>query len=160
MANTHQIVPSYNEIIPGIYVGNQAASQSVDVIRQLKITTIVNATKHIPNKIKGVTYYRIPVNDPGIHSDPKYWQQQNEIMLSYLGDVCEFIHQRKKDGPILIHCHAGSQRSICVMTAYICKYVHPNYQNVIQYILLRRPIAYSNGTNVNFSLAIKKFLNK
>jgi protein-tyrosine phosphatase len=62
-----------------------------------------------------------------------------------------------KKGPVLVHCHAGMQRSACVVAMYLIAINGLKVEEAIAYIKQRRPIAFTPG--VNFLKAIQGFEN-
>lgn len=161
-----------NEIIPNIWVGNEKSSQNSNFMKKNNIRLIINATKHIPNTFKKeIDYFRIPVNDPGPYQTIK--QSDVNTMAKYLPHVLPVIHAFSKRGyGVLIHCHAGVQRSAAVMAAYIityCVYVNKNsnsfkcnqqkgrkvsLEDAVKYIVKKRPQAFYFGQYVNFKEAL------
>jgi hypothetical protein len=147
-------IESVDEIIPGLWLGNEAVSQSEKFVKNNNIRLIVNASKNIPSKFLGkIHYMRIPVDDPGISgklggvSNPDVF-----VMKESLPFVLAIIHKfRKKQQPILIHCHAGAQRSAIIAAAYIlhCGYAHTP-DEAINKIIKKREIAFFGGKSVNF----------
>ena len=156
------ILNNYNEIVPGLYIGNKAASQDVEFLKGIDF--VINATKTIPFKKKG---YRVALNDPG-HSD---WGEDQEIMLAELPIVLKIMrNQRNKGNTILVHCHAGAQRSAAIVLAYLYTYFewgppdikkNPEeiWRSAVYHIVKKRNIAFFGGTAINFEPALRKFLN-
>ena len=156
---------SVNEIAPGLWLGNQAASQSDKFINSKNIDAIVNCTKHIPNKFKGLAYLRIPVNDPGPASG--VMNEDHKKMLENLITALEFIDSHIKAGKnVLVHCHAGMQRSATVVIYYLMcvskienipagrvsrkKLAQIKYRSTLSHVLAKRPIVYVYGISNNF----------
>src|SRR6185437_8475909 len=83
---------SANEIIPGLWLGNEESSQNENFIKKAKISVIVNVTKHIPCKWSrsNIGYYQIPVNDPGPGAELD--QEDNQVMIRELPFVLEYIN--------------------------------------------------------------------
>jgi hypothetical protein len=84
------------------------------------------------------------------------YEIQNMSMWSY-ETVTRIIKAYKREKPILIHCHAGIQRSaaITAMTLIILK--NTSSDKAIAYIRKRRPIAFR--PRINFHAAILQFEN-
>lgn len=171
-ANTYRT--SVDEVIPQlIWVGNQAAAGDCDVIRLYKITMVVNCTAHLPFYHKycssrycrehPIKYIRIPVGDPGPPETPG-WQGREAIDTMYrmMPHVCKLIREELlRGGRVLIHCHAGAQRSAGLAAGYIMRY-HCNpswdcdrrYAESVRWLVARRPVAFFGGTSVNFKEAL------
>ena len=137
------------EIIPGLWVGDQISAQDKTFFDNYNITVVVNCTKQLPQSFENnnILYMRIPIDDS---------LQENDInkMARYLPSVVDFIHKNRKRN-ILIHCHAGMQRSAAVVAAYLHKHYNMPFQKAIQHIVTRRPIAFHWGNHVNFHKALK-----
>lgn len=169
-------IVSANEIVPGIWVGNEAASQSIKFLSDHNICAVVNCTKHIPFANYPGAKLRIAVNDPG--SGHTIDQEDMTIMMRAIPDALTFINNNRnrklgKYSPVLIHCHAGMQRSAVVATLYIAKYVifpriNGNYismaskkesvDRAIGLLIARRPVAFSYGTSINFQPVLDRYL--
>lgn len=113
---------SVNEIIPGIWLGNYAASQDINFLNHKKIEVIFNCSKHIPfPKIEKILKYNLCVDDPGEVAE--HTQDDVVIMKKHLGRLTKIMnHWHSKGKPILVHCHAGMQRSAALMMAYLIRY--------------------------------------
>lgn len=167
MQDLNKIQVSANEILPGLFLGNYAASQSEDFVRNHNITNIVNCSKDIPCKFKHVQYMRIPIDDPGYGQT---FTNDHKIFLEMLDEVYTFITKNLNNGKnVLVHCHAGMQRSAsvviyCLMMLYK---IEPSTQNikkdkynaVVAYVQSKRPIIYHYGQYNNFFPAFKRILN-
>lgn len=150
--NTHII--SADEILPGLWLGNEATSQSAQFMRDKNIRVIVNASQNIPSKFIGQIYYiRVPVDDPGIYGiregerniDVKIMKKSLPLVLGYIDRA------RKWNMNILVHCHAGAQRSATIVAMYLWKCGHAHTANdAIQQVIKKRSIAFFGGDSVNF----------
>lgn len=146
--NTYQV--SVHEILPGIFLGNQATSQSERFMVENKIDLVINCTKHLPSKFLGkIRYLRVPVNDPGLS---EVHNEDTLVMQRCLPLVGGVIHAfRKKGKKILIHCHAGMQRSAIVAAYYLyASGEKPTWDKAIAEIIRIRPIAFQGGKSINF----------
>jgi protein-tyrosine phosphatase len=159
---------SVNEIVPGLWLGNEEASQSDEFLKKANIGVIVNATKHIPCKWKkahfvNVDYYRVPVNDPGPTSDLD--QEDNKIMLSHLPHVVKYINiNLKSNKNVLVHCHAGIQRSAAIVLAYLMAHYYvtghkkDRLQKSLRHIMQNRPVVFYEGTVMSFRPAVTQYI--
>ena len=174
MQDPNEIAVSATEILPGLWLGNQASSQSSLVDR---VDVVVNCTKHIPflnraDKVK----IRIPINDPGAPTydwaEAKLLDKDQKIMLISLPVLMPILSKlRKLNKKILIHCHAGAQRSAAIVAAYIMQYglwnVPREYKHldskklrlmklitVVNMIVKKRPVAFYGGRSINFAPAL------
>ena len=148
--NYHVI--SVDEILPGLWLGNEAASQSEQFMIKNNIKLIVNATKDIKSKfLNKIHYIRVPVGDPG----KVYSVSQNEDV--YVMNEClplvlnKILAARQRGWNILIHCHAGAQRSAIIAAAYLLFRHHAtDPRDATEQIVQKRNIAFFGGKSINF----------
>lgn len=141
-----------HEILPGLWLGNRGASQDIDFLREKHITAIFNCTKDIPFR-QGVHpnmhQYRIPLDD-NLESDEirnlEHWAWE----VAY-----KIAKEHSAGNRILVHCHAGMQRSAASVAIYLIATHRCTTEEAIAYIKSRRPIAFYG--NVNFYKSIKGF---
>lgn len=172
------LIKSTHEVVPGLWIGNEAAARDSEFLSQIDV--VINATNHLDfypgNRIK----IRVPVDDPGPLSgiiSNNNWDIDRIKMLQYLPIVVPKIYNYRKEGKrILIHCHAGAQRSAAIMVSYIVKHgvwnISPEriattsdkkirelkYKSAVDLLVRIRPVAFFGGTSVNFEHSIKKYL--
>lgn len=141
-----------NQITTNIWLGNFIESSNIDFIANNNIKVIINCSKDLPFYFseKEVPYrYRIPVNDD---------KQENSLydMYLYLPNI---VHKIKKhvdnNHNIYIHCHAGMQRSACVVCAYLMYYHNMTFEESYNYLKLRRSIVFT--PNVNFKKSLLSY---
>lgn len=172
-------IPSYTEVVPGLWLGNEAASQDADFIRNAGIRLIINCTKKAPNKFASslgyINYVRLSINDPGplvVGSR----NQDNIDMITLIPYAAHLIHQALQRGEsVLVHCHAGAQRSASVVVYYLMQYgkfalgpdyyranladrKRAKYEAVKRYLVSKRPFVYYGGTHNNFRYAMEQIL--
>jgi protein-tyrosine phosphatase len=142
----------YQEILPGVWLGNHLSSEDKKFFKKNKIKAVLNTTKTLPNKFVSdkIEYMKIPVND-------QLKQLDFDLMTEYLPFAVSFIrkHVIQKNN-ILIHCLAGKSRSAICMAGYLVKYHNMNPEQSIKFILKKRPEAFFHGTSVNFDVALDK----
>lgn len=146
---------SVDEIIPGIWLGNEAASQSKEWIKAKNITRVINCSKHINSPHKHVKYLRIPINDLGLSLE---MNDDNTILYESVDSIINFIDDAlNRNEAILVHCHAGMQRSAAVLAIYLMKKrFRSNPNESIAFLRRRRPLVFNYGKSVNFTPAINK----
>lgn len=139
---------SYNEIIPNLFIGDY---KSIQHATQFKM--IVNCTRNIPFPIPlGICKIRVPIDDS---------PSETAVLLKVAPAVIDKIHNALQNGDtVLVHCHAGMQRSCTIVAMYLMKYRTINQkpitpENAIQYIQLKRPIAFQ--PQPTFTDALKRF---
>ena len=157
---------SADEVIPGLWIGNQASSGDVHFLKRHEIKTIINCSTHIPfvdhSEHKRVAV-RIPVLDPGPFKPLGYPDVAK--MYKALPDAVEIIKQSLEKGGVLVHCHAGMQRSAAVVVAYLlhhhfegCKNIDESYKRAVKYLREKRARVFYHGWHVNFQHAIKRYM--
>jgi protein-tyrosine phosphatase len=131
-----QPIDSYNQISTFLYLGNIDSLKDQD-----KFYLVVNCTKHIPLATKCKETIRIPVNDHHTECD-------NMIKFMNTTHVLEKIHNcRMNNKPVLIHCHAGMQRSAAVLACYLIHFYKMTPDEAIRFIKHKRPIAFYPQAN-------------
>ena len=146
---------SYDEIIPGIYLGNKNSANDYNLVKNISL--IVNCTEDIPFYFSDLKINRFRVSVPDDQS-----LDSNLRILTYINPILPAIHtcytQKKK---ILIHCRAGSQRSATLLACYLIKYHNFTKDMAITFIKSKRSITFFPGPNFNITLEIfeKKFRN-
>lgn len=182
--NANNIIPGNDEINKDnithgqIWLGNMKAALDPKFIKQNDISVIINASVDIPfifdlldpseHGIPKLETYRIPVYDSLLEHDIY-------IMEQYLHKVLPFLLKKllKEKKNILIHCAAGRQRSACIVAALLFVLIDNDLmklQNkfetkdkgklmkiIIDYIIKKRPQAFSWGFRVNFKTSLEKF---
>ena len=143
------------EIIQGIWIGNQTAAKNNEFFKTYNITAVVNCTKDLPNlftQSAGVKYMRIPIDDSGR-------QEDINKMTQYLPAIMNFLRQchQNEQRSVLIHCHAGIQRSAAIVAAYLHQYFDMTMPQAIHCIVSYRPIAFFGGAHINFKESLKSF---
>lgn len=147
--------PVATRILDGLWVGNQRSAASERFIADNRIGAILNCTANVPNHFAAnpsIQYLRIPVHDTAAKRDIGKF-------LRYLPAACEFIYRvRVVEGlPLLIHCHAGKQRSAAVVVAFLIKFYNYTPHNAVNFLLRKKPDVFHNGRNVNFALALNQW---
>jgi protein-tyrosine phosphatase len=161
MTDPNTYLVSVDEILPGLWLGNEAVSQDAAFMKSKRIALVVNATNEVSSKFLGsIHYIRVPVNDPGIlgyasHTDGLH--PDVRIMRDSLPLVLMCIRKFRKAGhSVLIHCHAGAQRSAIIAAAYLiysgrCSTPEQAYKKIVG----KRSVAFFGGTSVNFRKALE-----
>jgi hypothetical protein len=155
-----------------IWVGNYITGENIDFMKKNDIKLVINCTENLPwikqtnlsirdlivlNKIK---FERIPVLD-SLH------EKDMVIMYNHLDSILNTIfNSYLRNENILIYCHMGRQRSQIVMAAFLYKYREHfselgfnTKEDVFNYILSKRPQAFSYGLRVNFLPSFNKYFH-
>jgi protein-tyrosine phosphatase len=138
-------MPSFHIIVSHLYIGNIDSLKSASLFRY-----IVNCTRHI-SSIPTIETTRI-----GIHDDPN----ESATLLKEIESthVLEKIHNSRTKGQnVLVHCHAGMQRSCAVVAMYLIKYHGMTPEEVFRFLPTKRPIAFL--PEPTFRKAIYDFYN-
>ena len=102
-----------NDDVFRIYLGGDAVAEDETLLKEHKITCVVNCTLGFPNNFqdKGMSYHRVPILDV-----------KGENLLTHLPDAIDFIKlARSKGSTVLIHCMWGMSRAPAVAIAYFIK---------------------------------------
>ena len=135
------------QIIPGLWIGNLTAALDERFLVSENIACIINCTKHQPFCSLPLTKIRIPVHDNlDIHEIYALY-----TMLDKAADVINcLLHESET---ILVHCHAGRQRSVAVLAAFFVKYGDMGISQAIETIKSR----WAAADGSNFIYALEQF---
>lgn len=138
---------SANEIIPNLFLGDIVTSRSKEFMDSMNVKMVVNCTKNIPflenchfKKI------RVPVDDN---------LEEEEIRnLAIWGPrvIHEIWKEYKQGHTILVHCHAGMQRSAAIVAMFLIFYRRMTRQEAMDLIRRRRSVAFQPRANFNDSI--------
>lgn len=167
-----------DEIIPGVWLGNYKSAIDLNFLKSNNINFIVNCTKDKPfytevynnivsnNSKTLIDTYRIPVNDSLLECDIIIMEKYFRIIIPLL--MKKYI----KGERILIHCHAGKQRSAIVVAALLKSLLDRGYiildipeskdktdqfYNICDYISKKRSQVFTHGLRINFDRSYKRF---
>lgn len=136
-------------IIPRLWLGNRHAAADAEFLQTHTIKTVFNCTKDLPFHPSAQRQYRIPVHDnlePEEINRLKEWAP--EIVYKVLAEY-------NVGHTILIHCHAGMQRSAAVVAMVLVTITKQSTDAIIKYIRGIRPIAFFPA--INFESAIREY---
>lgn len=148
-----------NEVLPGLWVSDARAATDCRFLQKHRIGVVFNVTPDVPTPCPGVVYHRVPIRDPG----PGQPRTQEDIakLRSWLPAILETLHAHLSSRQnVLVHCHAGVQRSAAIVAAYILAfYAHPDgtplsLSEVKRYLRSKRPQVFAYGWSVNFREAL------
>lgn len=138
-----------NLILPGLWLGNRVAAADTAFLTSRGIKTVFNCTKQLPFDPSVTRQYRVPVDDnlePAEIANLERWAP--EILY-------KLVAEYKAGHPVLVHCHAGMQRSAAVVAMFLIAIFRKPTDYVVQYIRQRRGIAFFPA--INFEPAIRGF---
>lgn len=135
-----------HEITPGIWLGNQRASQNEKWLKQQNITVVFNASKDIPFLPLVKKQYRIPIDD-NLQADEirnmTLWSQET---------IYKLLEEHNKGETVLVHCAAGMQRSAAIVAMYLIATKGLSWNQAISYIQGIRSIAFRPAANFKNSI--------
>lgn len=137
-------IADYNEIITGLFVGNQHTRDFCGD----DVSLVVNCTQ----KVEAVP------DKKTIHL--KIGDATNQAMILYEmlieQKVLDKIHDALTNGSqVLVHCRVGMSRSCSVVACYLVRYKGMTTDKAIRFIRARRTIAFEQGTH--FRDTIERF---
>ena len=145
-------LPPFNNadlIIPRLWLGNKNASQDETFLKNADITVVFNCTKDLPFHSSIRRRYRVPVDD-NLQED-----EIRNLELWAFETVLKMLQEYKAGRSILVHCHAGMQRSPAVIAMFLIVYQRITAEKAMNFIKQRRPVAFF--WNANFGPAIHGF---
>lgn len=152
----HKMI-SYNKIFENLYLGNIDSAKDINFIKKNNIKYIFNISNGIPNYFDSnyqIKYYNLYVADSLLKKDIEIMNNALPYLVNVLDECLE-----KDDGNILIHCHAGRQRSAILVAAYLVYKFHMTPDEAYNFILEKRPEAFHYGTSYNFHKALENYYN-
>ena len=123
-----------NEILDGIWIGNHRSSMDGDFLQKERINVVFNCTRDHPFFNYTSIRYRLDVHDRA--SDLLRMRKKID-WASYMLNR----HMQKGDR-ILIHCHAGLQRSATLLAYTLIRYKQMTMKDAVSLIRSRRPMAF------------------
>ena len=151
--STHNIIPSQNEIITNLWVGDYKSALNKEFLIKNNIKLIINCSKILDfTDLDNITKIRLSIND-----DRK--QSSNQKMIELFPNVYNTIDNNLSNNKgVLVHCKAGMQRSATIVALYLMKKFNMNFDKVKQIIRNKRQIVFRPFTN--FIEPILYFQNK
>ena len=130
-------IPSYNEIIDNIYVGNYKFALDANLMIKEGITHILNCGNGLKNFYENdnlFKYLYIPLYDSESQKLEKYLEKSNK-----------FIKEGSENGnKILIHCGAGMSRSVTLCLMYMIIEKKYKFSEANKIMKEKRPCALPN----------------
>ncbi|XP_066971166.1 uncharacterized protein [Macrobrachium rosenbergii] len=139
----------YDEIFPGILLGDAETALSTILLKELGVTHVLNAAQGHNNTAyngyvsthpsyysrKGIKYLGVPAMDmPGFYIKP-FFRQAAEFIQDCLND----------GGKVLVHCQSGVSRSAALVAAFLMLKRGMNVQGALRCIKKRRSIFPNHG---------------
>jgi protein-tyrosine phosphatase len=167
---------SVDEIIPGLWLGNYKAAIDKEFLKNNNINFVLNCTPNMPlynqiytpSELNNVETYRIPVNDSLLERDFILMEKYFKIVIPLL--LKKYTLEKRR---ILIHCHAGKQRSAIVVAALLKVLLDHNYieidaipktethseqfNYIYKFLLSKRSQVFTYGLRINFEPTYRRF---
>lgn len=130
------------EILPDrLWLGNMYDAANESWLKKTGITTVFNCTKSLPFATCTTHQYRLPVDDnlqPNEIANMTQWSQEV---------VYKVISELKAGHRVLLHCHAGMQRSAAVCAMVLMTLKKEPAEPMMDYIREKRSIAFMPSPN-------------
>ena len=97
----------------------------------------------------GMAYSNIPMS-----SNAPVREGDKELCLINLPKAMKFIRENILNGPVLIHCRSGKDRTGMVMAAYLIEFESYNVEKAMEEVISARPIAFSAEGWMDFALEV------
>lgn len=141
-----------NEIFPNLWLGDVEAAMDKTFLKDKGITCVINCTVTIPfNDLNQVKHrFRIPVKD-NMQIDQIY------LMYTLLDEAVKIIVDHIGTEQILVHCHAGRQRSVSIILAFLMKCGCMTLHDALETLKSKRIVA--GYPQLNFEKALSEYQN-
>jgi hypothetical protein len=135
-----------DQILPNLWLGNLRAAQDETFLKNANIQVVFNATKDAPFHPSIRRRYRVPVDD-NLEDE----EIRNMELWSY-EIVYKMMKEYKEGRPILVHCHAGMQRSPAIVAMFLMALYRMGVDQSKAFIQKKRPIAFFHSANFERSM--------
>jgi len=138
-----------DEIIPGVWIGRWQPALNGEWLAKHGIKAVFNCTKQVAFHPSVPYQYRIPVDDnlqPAEINNMEAWAPE----IAY-----KMLREYKAGRPMLIHCHAGMQRSTTACAFFLMILTGKPLIHVMRHIKVQRPIAFEPSPN--FAVPLRSF---
>jgi hypothetical protein len=130
-----------DQIIPGIWIGRWEVALNGDWLEKNKIQAVFNCSKQLPFHPSIPNQYRIPVDDnlqPAEIRNMETWAPEIAVKI---------MREYKAGNPMLIHCHAGMQRSTTACAFFLMALTGKPLIEVMHMIQKKRKVAFQPSAN-------------
>jgi protein-tyrosine phosphatase len=144
---------SADEILPGLWIGNKASSTDREFLGKHRITAVFNCTKNLIFDSSVKHQYRVPLDDnlqPEEIRNMELWAPEIAYKIA-----AEMRRVKPVDEAVLVHCHAGMQRSAGSVALYMIAVNGLTTDEAIAAIKKKRSIAFKPAAN--FERALRGF---
>lgn len=162
------LIKSLNGSKGQLWLGNCLSSTDINFIHEHNIKVIINCTPNLPFihetiPASELVKYNLCLETIRLNVYDSLLQKDIVLMQNYLNFIVPYIKKHLENGHnVLVHCHAGRQRSACVVAAVLYQYptlfdIKKDINYIISYILNKRPQAFSFGFRVNFKNTLEEY---
>jgi hypothetical protein len=138
-----------DEIIPGVWIGNRATALNGSWLAAHGIQSVFNCTKQVEFHPSVPYQFRVPVDDnlqPAEIKNMELWAPEIAFKI---------LREYHAGHPMLIHCHAGMQRSTTACAFFLLVLTGRPLIQVMYLIQSRRRVAFR--PRANFASAMYTF---
>jgi len=136
-------VPPITHIIDNLYLGDFRAADNLDILKENKITHIINCAFNLPNKFPNdIIYKRLDLRD-----------EPDQKIIDKMKESYQFIKENK-DKNIFVHCVFGKSRSGSVIIFYIMNEQKVDFNTAKQFVKDKRKIV---DPNPGFESELNKY---
>ncbi|XP_046356197.1 dual specificity protein phosphatase 19-like [Haliotis rufescens] len=132
------------EVMPGLIVGSQDVAHNLDLLKQYKVSHILNCATLVENlypykyKYKNIELYDIPETP----------------IMRHFNEALDFIDEGRTASCVLVHCNAGVSRSATFVIAYLMKKEGITFKEAFNFLRSKRP---ATCPNPGFVSQLKKY---
>lgn len=138
-----------DEIIPGVWISRWEPAHNPEWLAAHRIQAVFNCTKTIPFHASIPYQYRVPVDDnlqPAEIRNMELWAPEIAFKI---------LREFNAGHPLVIHCHAGMQRSTAACAFFLLVLTGRPLIQVMYLIQSRRKVAFR--PSANFAPAMRAF---
>jgi atypical dual specificity phosphatase len=130
-----------NEVIPRLWIGDKFAASDPEFLAKNGITVVFNATKDLPF-VESVPYkYRVPVDD-------NLTKFEIDNMRKFAPETVYKLMRHYNSGHnILVHCHAGRQRSAAIVAMSLITLGRKSAAEAMEFLREKRAVAFFPAAN-------------
>ena len=143
-----ELMDNANQIEPNLWIGDMRAPADDNFLIKNNINVVFNCTPSLPfSKNRIIQYkYQLAIND-----DLKANSIRN-MALSLPAAVSTLIKHLKNNDRVLVHCHAGMQRSATLIAAYLMAKYNLTKKQAVKQIQEKRTFAFTPAVNFDQAL--------
>ena len=136
-------VPPITHIMDNLYLGDFRAADDLNILKEYKITHIINCAFNLPNKFPNdIIYKRLDLRD-----------EPDQPIIEKLKEAYQFIKENK-DKNIFVHCVFGKSRSGSVIIFYVMNEQKVDFNTAKEFVKNKRKIV---DPNTGFEKELNKY---